>query len=164
MKKWVLAIFTIVAMLLLMSCSESGSKDVEEIDFSAVKSSMTEAAENLPDMSIMDSENEDGKESFEYLFDIEYDKIEQYYFTYSSTGMAEEIALIKLKDEKDAEDMKAAIEEHRQKRLSLLQTYSPEQVQMTEDAVVVSEGKYVCLIICENTSDVKKVFEDYFTD
>lgn len=158
MKKKVLLILTLAAMMLCVSCSNT--KEEKDVDFNAVKESLENTAKNLPEMSVADSSSEDGKESFEYLFDIEYDKIEQYYFTYSSAGTAEEIAIIKLKNSADAEEMKKALEEHVQDRISLLQTYSPEQVEMTEKAVISVQGKFVSLIICENASEVKASFEE----
>lgn len=163
MKNKILFIFTLAMMILCVACgNKDNTKNEVGVDFNAVKTSMTDTAKNLPDMSIADSESEDGQESFEYLFDIAYDKIEKYYFTYSSAGTAEEMALIQLKDEADAEAMKDALQKHVQSRISLLQTYAPEQVEMTEGAVISSKGKFVSLIICENTSEVKAAFEKMF--
>ena len=157
MKK-LFSIICLCFILCITACSKAEVKD--SVDFDKMKESMIEAAKNLPEMSVTETSSEDAQDNFEYLFKIDYKIVEKYSFVYSAKGTAEEIGVFQLKDEADAEELKGAIQKHIQSRTKMFETYAPEQVDMNQTAVVISEGRYVALIICENPDDVRKVFKE----
>jgi hypothetical protein len=43
-----------------------------------------------------------------------------------------------------------------------MENYSPDQVSMVEDHILLREGPYVALIICQKAGSVRNAFESFF--
>jgi predicted small secreted protein len=145
-------LWALLLALFLTACGGTGSaagRDPIELG-----QAMTEAAQDLPAMSTVSSQDEDGAELFRYLSDLDYDKVDGYYFAYAAAGTAEEIAVIRLKSADDADEAKASLERHREDRLGIFEFYSPEQVPMVEDGVIQGQGNMVVLAFCQNSDQV----------
>jgi predicted small secreted protein len=145
-------VWALLLALLLTACggtdSSAGQDPIE------LGEAMTQAAEDLPAMSTVTSQDEDGAELFRYLSDLDYDKVDGYYFSYASGGTAEEIAVIRLKSADDADEAKESLERHREDRLGIFEFYSPDQVPMAEDGEIISRGNMVVLAFCQNPTEV----------
>jgi predicted small secreted protein len=150
--KRVSVICALLLALLLTACGGTGSSAGQ--DPIELGEAMTEAAQDLPAMSTVTSQDDDGAELFRYLSDLDYDKVDGYYFSYASAGTAEEIAVIRLKSADDADEAKASLECHREDRLGIFEFYSPDQVPMAEDGEIRSQGNMVVLAFCQNPTQV----------
>ncbi len=158
-----LTIMLLAAMLAVgISGCGSSNKDAVSIDMDAMKTSMMAADENLPKMVEVSSEDKDAQLNFTALSDLEYDRVDSYFYTYAKEGTAEEIAVVKLKDEADAATMMDSLHNHVEQRIGTLQEYSPDQVELADKAVITHEGAYVALIICKQNGMVQKDFQSYF--
>ena len=145
------------------SSSESSVASDEE-DVSAViksfKEKMLEADSELPVMSIVSSDSEGAESLFAYLALFDYSKVNGYFFAYAAEGTAEEVALVRLCDEADADDLKKALEEHKKTRVAQFKQYKPEETELAESAKITCDGEYVLYIACKNPDEVKKAFTD----
>ncbi len=148
----------VLALCLLTACSGTKSAGADPI---AVGEAMLQAAEGLPEMSVLTSESEDGEELFHYLSDLDYDKVDGYYFAYAAGGTAEEIAVIRLGSESDAEEAMESLRRHVQNRVGLFQYYEPEQAEVAGGGQILTQGNLVALVISPQDGAPINAFRDY---
>lgn len=146
------------AMLLLV-CGCGGTTR-ETVSMYDLCQAMEAADDSLPKMLYASSEDGNADELFIHISDMEYDKTDSFFVSYSQEGKADEIAVIAVKDESDVDEAKKSLEDHRSSRIKLLSQYEPEEVRRMEEGIVFSRGRYAVLIICEDPDSVRKAFED----
>ena len=158
MKKFIISLF-FVTIIFITACGsqDSSAPQDQPISMSDLQEAMLKADTTLPELTNVSSEEENAELNFSYLSDLSYDLIDSYFYAYAKDGTAEEIAVIKLKDKNDAAAMMQSLHDHITQRQGTFQEYAPEQVAMTEKAVVTREGTYITLIISEKNGDRKSV-------
>ena len=148
MKQKLTILFLAAVMLLsLAACGKAKSSGADPVELGRT---MLDKAGDMPDMSVVSSADKDGEALFKYVSDLPYDKVAGYYLAYASSGSAEEIAVIRLKNSSDAAEAKASLERHLKSRLGLFKVYSPDQVASVEGARIVTEGDTIALFVCKN--------------
>jgi len=120
---------------------------------------MLAADSTLPKMSSVNGSTENAEKLFSYLSDFPYEKVEDFFLAYSSEGKADEVAVIALKNAADAAEAKQTLKKHTENRIKLYQQYEPSQVERVQKALIFTSGKYVGLIICNNSPAVKATFD-----
>jgi len=148
----------------LAGCEKKGKKVEPIVDMKAFEERMLDADTTLPEMKKVSGLDENAELNFTALSDFEYEKVEDYFYCYAQDGDVQEIAVIALKDEKDAAAALKSLHNHVDNRVGTLQEYSPEKVDMAKNAVITSEGRYVTMIICEKTGLVQNAFKDFLTE
>ncbi|MCI9406547.1 MAG: DUF4358 domain-containing protein [Oscillospiraceae bacterium] len=74
-----------------------------------------------------------------------------------------DILVIQAKEGK-VEDVKAALEQRKQNRISEFEFYPVNgNDEHTKNALVLTSGDYAILVICDNYDSVQKVLDEYFT-
>lgn len=154
---------------LLLACAWGcGPKEPEnpgkDVDVSALGEAMQGADPTLPEMAVATSGGEQAAADFTYLSSLDYGLVEEYYYAAADAGTAEEIAVIKLKDAGQAAAMMDSLHKHVEQRQGTFREYDPSQVPLTEQAVIIREGRYVALIVCEKNGLVQNVFRDSFKE
>lgn len=143
-------------MMLLAACTPA--KPAGGADPIELGQAMVQAAADLPGMSVVTSADERGEELFPYLSDLDYGKVDGYYFAYAEAGTAEEIAVIRLKDPADAEEAKASLTRHVRDRQGIFEVYDPAQVVLVKQAQVLTSGVMVALVICGEPGPAETAF------
>ena len=165
--KRILCLF--VFALLLMTLAGCGGKKEEEpeteeqapmVSMYDLRVAMLEADKDMPEMLSVSSSDEKAGELFAYLSEYDYEGVEGYFLAYAADGMAYEVAVVCLKDEANAADLAKTIKAHVQGRINLYKSYAPEQVPKAEAAKIVTNGRYVALIMCDDPAAVQKAFEE----
>lgn len=156
----------ICCAVLLCSCGKttSSSKKVEGKDLSKLETAMLGADPTLPEMVIVRGTEEDAELNFTALSDLDYDRVSDYFYAYAKDGSANEIAVIRMKDESDIAPMMDSINEHLKTRKGTMQEYNPEQVGLIDKAVITYEGNDVALIVSEKNGLVQKEFKSEKTE
>lgn len=164
MKKYISFVLLTAILAMTSACGHTGSNTASDTSVSVMElqEAMLSADTTLPEMTKVSSEDEQAELNFTYLSDLSYDLVDSYFYAYAVDGTAEEIAVIKLKDKNDASSMMQAMHDHIESRQGTFQEYDPEQVELTEKAVVTREGNYVALIISSKNGLVQKAFEASF--
>ena len=157
----------VLATLILLGClgcagDTQPNTAGPDIDMAALRDALLEIDTTLPEMVVKTSDEADAKDNFFYLSDLDYGKVEAYFYAYADAGTAEEIAVIKLKDKSDAAALMDSLHKHVQTRQGTFEEYDPEQVPLTEGAVVTREGQYVALIVSRKNGLVQNTFQDFF--
>ena len=146
----------------LAGCSGNNTQE-EMVSMYDLGKAMLSADEEFPDMSTALSSSDNAEDLFGYLSDMDYQKVDGFFLGYSSEGKADEVAVICTKSAADTKEAVKELNEHVQGRVSLYNTYSPEQVPRAESAEVFSSGRYAVLIISDHPEQVKKAFSDFLT-
>ena len=156
MKRAAAFILALALCLSLCACA-----DDKEISIYELQKSMLDADAALPEMLTVSSSDGDAEKKFTYLSDVDYSKVEGYFLAYAADGMAYEIAVICLEDKADVSQAEASLRNHLEGRINLYKTYEPQQVTRAENALIISRGRCVALIMCDDTNAVKAAFEEF---
>ena len=162
MKQRILALaLGLLTVLTLAGCGADRSVQAPAANMEALQQAMLAADSSLPEMRSISSADPDAEKNFPYLSDFSYDKLVGFLLSFSTTGTADELAVIQVKDQADASEAKSSLERHRQDRLNLFQTYGPKEAARVEKGLVIQSGPYAILIICDDADSVKATFDDY---
>ncbi len=156
MKKRVFAIMLVVLSVALCfcSCSQNESKNPATGDVAAAIHNSGEFAEliALTDDNIV-----------RRYYGIDLEAIEEYEALVCSSGaMADEIAVFKMKEKDDVEDMLEVVRERKQELYDNFVDYRADQIDKVENAVIASNGNYVYFIVCEDRAAAKAAAESCF--
>ncbi|MCM1284234.1 MAG: DUF4358 domain-containing protein [Muribaculaceae bacterium] len=149
----------VLALALLFACGCGAKPASPTVSMYDLRVAMEEADDSLPSMLNASSAEENAKENFSHISEMDYGKVESFFVSYSEEGKADEIAVIAVKDSADTKEAVESLKEHRTKRYKLLEQYEPEETKRIEDGLVFSSGQYAVLIICDNSSAVKRAFQ-----
>ena len=149
----------IVVLCILLGCMGCKQEDVPAVSMYDLSREMLAADDTLPEMSYVSSSDENASELFGYLSDFDYTLVDSYFLSYSSKGLADEIAVIALKNAADADAAKKTIDAHVQRRVAMYKQYDPSQTSRAEGAMVFASDRYVVLIISEKQNEVKIAFD-----
>ncbi|MDE7310590.1 MAG: DUF4358 domain-containing protein [Eubacterium sp.] len=164
MKKYISCILLAAMLTMASACGSTDTNKTANtaISIEKLQKEMLSADTTLPEMTTVSSEDEQAELNFTSLSDLSYSLVDSYFYAYATEGTAEEIAVIKLKDQSDVSSMMQAMHDHIKNRQGTFQEYAPEQVGMTEKAVVTRQGTYVAMIISSKNGLVQKAFEASF--
>lgn len=154
-----------LAALMLVSCfgcSSETDPGEPNIEPETMVKAMMEVDTTLPEMVTRSSSEAEAKDNFFYLSDLDYGKVEAYFYAYADAGTAEEMAVVKLKSKSDVPAMMESLHKHVESRQGTFEEYDPEQVPLTENAVVTNEGRYVVLIVSKKSGLVQNEFKKFF--
>lgn len=150
-----------LAAAMAMTLAGCSSKQEEMVSMYDLGKALLSADEDFPDMSTALSSSDNAEDLFGYLSDMDYQKVDGFFLGYSSEGKADEVAVICTKSAADTKEAVKELNEHVQGRVSLYNTYSPEQVPRAESAEIFSDGRYAVLIISDHPEQVKKAFSKF---
>lgn len=148
----------------LVSCGSKETKEKTTVDMQELKNELLAADTTLPEMKTVTSEDENAELNFTGLSDIDYSMVDSYFYSYAEGGDVQEIAVIALKEEGDAAEAMESLHTHVENRLGTLREYSPDKVELAEDAVITNKGRYVVFIIAEKSGLIQNAFKESITE
>lgn len=83
------------------------------------------------------------------------------YCLVSITVTSDELLIIEATDEATAEKAYALLDEYVNERIELFTSYAPEQVSKLESAMLQRAGKYVILLVAEDTAEAEKIWKKH---
>lgn len=134
-----------------MKTNEASSKNpsVNEID-DKIKQSV----------DISSLEKADG-EKLQKLYGISPDDIDEFLLYIASTNIkADEIAVFKVKDEKDLENIKNKIEKRVEEQSEDFKDYLPIEYDLLENHIVKCKGRYILFVVSDKSESVLNAFEE----
>ena len=166
MKRLTAFLFSVLLLLAaLAGCGGTSGGGAEvKADMAALQQAMVSADPSLPELRSLTDRDPGAEDNFPYLSDLPYEKVDGFLLSFSTTGTADEIAVIRVKDLADAAAAKDSLERHRQERLKLFQTYGPTEAARVEKGQVIQDGRYALLLICDDADSVKDAFDSYLLD
>jgi len=96
-------------------------------------------------------------------YGIDLEDIEEYtVYVCSNAAIGDEIAVFKMKEADDVEDMLEVVRLRKQDREDALVDYAPTEADKVRNSVVSSNGNYVYLIVSSDKNAVKDAAENCF--
>jgi hypothetical protein len=139
--------------------ADSDKAEAQTVSMYDLSKEVIEAADGLPEMTTVNSEAADADRLFSYISDVEYSKIDSFFLSYSTEGKADEIAVVKLKDISDMNEVMDSFRSHLKDRTNIYKSYGADQVKRVEDAKLYSKGDYAVLLICDNKKKIISVID-----
>ena len=148
--RWLAAVAAIVCLVSLLK-----TEPVSDADFSKVLTAVTEQADTS---NMLQAENQMVKR----LYGLDPSAYEGCALYYPATNMdAEELLLIKLKDENQQADVRAAMEKRIENQKNAFEGYGIEQFDLLSNACVLEvRGKFALLAVTDSCDAVLAAFRD----
>lgn len=147
--KSVLIIFLIGFIAVMLLSGADSKKSAEEIET---------AITAVADMSGMEKSDDRGIRRNLGLNTSDYDGV--VYYKSISTMDVQEILIVKLKSNDQAEAVETAVQSRINSQLKSFNGYGAEQCQLLESSVVKTEGNFVLYVVSQNAAAYKKAFLD----
>jgi len=181
MKKFLLLFMAVVMMISVSACGKdeksdkkettsTNSEETQSVDVNEILMSMRETQITFPQYTTASSHDENGKEidSWQDVFslslyeDFDVKKVKSYAIAYSVAQTADEITVVELNSKSDADELKKQMKKRISDRITLFETYGPEEVVKLEDAKIISKGNVCVLIVCDEPEKASDAFKDAF--
>lgn len=155
-----------VLLAVLMVCSLglfTGCGETTSISMYDLQKAMLGVDSSLESLATVNKSGDEDGELFEYISDISYDKVDNYFLAYAQQAAEDtsEIAVIALKDKSDVTECKESLQEHLNGRKQMYQAYRPEQVPSLENALLFEKDNLVVLIVHEKQDKIKDAFDEF---
>ncbi|WP_409179000.1 DUF4358 domain-containing protein [Brevibacillus fortis] len=100
-------------------------------------------------------------EKLQKLYQIEAEKVENFIlYTASSNVKADELAVIKVKDASDTENVKEKIQQRIEAQTIKLKDYRPEEYFLIEKHVLKTNGQFVLFAVSKEVDQIESVFDE----
>lgn len=155
----------------LMACTLGCNKQAQDEEYKGIEIDVKQTYEDmknaveLPEMFEESSETDEDGSSFESLFDgYDYSGVKEYYYCSAQEGTPEEIAIIKVKDDKEADKLKKIVKSHMEARAAAYATYDPQYVDVVNEGVVAAKENYVMYAVGDFAFRSKAAFDNAFVE
>lgn len=97
------------------------------------------------------------------LYDVDESEIEEFVlYTAQSNIEADEITVIKVKEDSKVTDIKNKILKRVEKQSESFKDYLPDEYYVIEKHVLKTKGKYILLAISEDAEEIEGIFDELF--
>lgn len=146
--KYILLILLIAFIVSLMRGDKISSSKLEDVTAKVIE------AMDMTDLSVADNR------TVRRLYGLNVDDYDGVRLYVSDSNMkVEEVLIIKLKDESQAETVEAAALGRVDTQLQSFEGYGPEQCKLLEDHVLDTEGNYVLFVVNQEAQAADQAFQ-----
>ncbi|WP_213578770.1 DUF4358 domain-containing protein [Paenibacillus lautus] len=146
----------IVVIGVLSGCAGKNDKISEQQSATEIGKSIEQAV-SLKEMKQQDLNK------LQKLYNIDADSVDDFIlYTSTSNVKADELAVIKLKDERKAESVKDKIEQRIETQKMKFKDYRPDEYYLVEHHVLKTKGKYVFLAVSNEADSMERAFDSLF--
>ncbi|MGG4495475.1 DUF4358 domain-containing protein [Brevibacillus reuszeri] len=138
---------------ILMGCSgkKEGVKDV----------SVQTIEERIKQVASMEDMEKGDMNRLKKLYHIDADEVQDFVlYTAEANVEANELAVIKVKQENQAESVKEKIKKRIEAQEVKLKDYRPEQFYLVEKHVLKVKGLYILFTVCEDAEQIESAFSE----
>ncbi len=157
MKKTIMILLTAMLAVIISACA--GDKDSTiEVKLSA-KEMADQMLEKVEQPVLMELSAEELKD----LYNIDSAKLEDYSVRVPMMNIkTNEIAIFKVKEEKDVADIQAALKKRAENVQKQFEQYLPDQYENAKNYKLITKGNYVLLVISDSADELIKVYDSFF--
>ncbi|MBE6823802.1 MAG: DUF4358 domain-containing protein [Ruminococcaceae bacterium] len=143
--------------VLLLAFSVVGCSSSADVDLNKVLDDIN-AQFDAQDLKVLEDASD-----LERYYMITEDMVEQFAVEFSTqSSVFTEVVLVEAVDDAAAAEVATLLNNHYQSRLSEAKSYNPESVAMLESCSVEQNGTYVSLIIGDDATQMKEIYNSYF--
>ena len=159
MKKVLLSLLAVCLLAVsLTACSGGGAAPSTTVNMEQLQKAMLSAdptlAKDITSITSNTGDASEAKKNFSYFSTLDYEKVDRYLLSYSSSGTADEVAVIAVKDAADVSEAASTLRAHVDDRL---------KASRVEKAEIFTKDQYAVLLICDDSDAVKTAFEDFLS-
>lgn len=100
---------------------------------------------------------------FQNLYDIDPQELDELEVYISASNIkAQEVAVLKVKNDSNIEDIKKKISKRVEEQGNSFKNYLPEEYYLIENNIFKSNGSYALLVISKHADEVEDVFDESF--
>lgn len=167
MKKALLFLLAVSLLAVSLTACSGGTEPSTTVNMEQLQKAMLAAdptlAKDITSITSNTGDASEAKKNFSYFSTLDYEKVDRYLLSYSSSGTADEVAVIAVKDAADVSEAASTLRAHVDDRLKLFQQYGPDQASRVEKAEIFTKDQYAVLLICDDSDAVKTAFEDFLS-
>ncbi|MFF2528191.1 DUF4358 domain-containing protein [Brevibacillus sp. NPDC058079] len=142
-----------IGMGMLVGCSND---DVTSGELSAA-----EVGERIQQTVSFQDMKQGDLEKLQKLYQIEAGKVDDFIlYTASSNVKADELAVIKVKDASDSENVKEKIQQRIEAQTIKFKDYRPEEYFLIEKHVLKTKGQFILFAVSKEVDQIESVFEE----
>lgn len=146
----------IVAIGVLTGCSWKDDKTAE-------KQSATQIGKRIKQAMNLKEMREGDRNKLQKLYKIDVDSVEDFIlYTSTSNVRADELAIIKLKDQSQAESVKEKIGQRIDAQKIKFKDYRPNEYFLVENHVLKTKGPFVFFAVSKEANQMEHAFDDAF--
>lgn len=151
--KKIFIIAVLVFSISIISTGCSSKKEVKEI-------SVNKIVEEIKNESDISSLKERNNEKLEKLYDINSDEIEEFaLYTASSNLKADELLILKVKDEKDLPNIEDKINKRIENQSDSFKDYLPDEYYLMEKHVLKTNNNYILFAVSKDVDKIENAFD-----
>lgn len=158
-KKLMLVLFSVLIAISISSCSSKSSEEnIKDIPTEELSEAILNTEEFQFGMLFPADEN--------YLNEtigLDFEKLEEYSFSEPAMIQSTTLYIAKVKNSDDIDKVKESFTKKLQLIQESFEQYLPDPYEMSLKGQVVNKGKYVMLVICENTDKAVEMFNNELT-
>jgi len=160
MKKLLVLLMSVVTLVAFTGCAQK--EVVKNVPVRDIITSIESEVETVKGLSELDFNKEELSE-FDMMtieaFGFNLEDIEEGIIKYPMINLqAEEVIIIKAKDETKMTAIKEALQLHVENQMAAFENYVPENYEMVKNHVLKTEGNYVLLAISTDAAKIDEIF------
>lgn len=153
MKKWIALVLAALMALPFAGCTGEQKTPKTADIMSSIRSEI-----EFPEMAEKTVDDLPG-----YGYDLSADDVKQMSYIIATSGLTpEEVFIVEAKDEATAAKIEEMMKTRRDQIADLASTYSPEEMDKINKAVIMTKGSYAYYAVTGDNSKAKKLFEAAF--
>ena len=145
----------VCAALLLTACGGGSSKEASSIDVSAL------ADELNKDTIKNDTLTETSSDMLSSIYFFKDGQVTESKAYMSSGSTADEICVVKCRDDATTNDVEQLFPSRVQKQSDLYATYKAEESDKLKKAIIKSTGSYTVLVVCDDYDKANEILSKY---
>ena len=150
-----LSIILILAAFAGCNGASSASADAKTMDVQNFADSV------LEQVAFKDEHMAASERVLSAIYGVDFAKVKSYCVYISGTNStAEEIAAFEVNDIADVDSIKAVLTQRITDQKNAYTNYNPVELKKIENAYIAAKGKYVVMIVADDTSSAEKLFNE----
>ncbi|WP_098745438.1 DUF4358 domain-containing protein [Paenibacillus sp. EZ-K15] len=146
----------VVVMGVLSGCAGKDEKTSEQLSVTEIGESIGQAV-SLKEMKKQDLNK------LQKLYKMDTDSVDDFIlYTSTSNVKADELAVIKLKDERQAESVKENIEQRIEAQKMKFKDYRPDEYFLVDHHVLKTKGPFVFFAVSKDAESMERTFDSAF--
>lgn len=150
-------IVILLMIFFLTGCSQKQIPETEMVPYDIVTAIM-ESQPALPSFKQITPEDEDFILWVSDYYSILSEQVSDGVICYADGVEAAEIAVLLMEDEKDCKAAEEALDEYIKNRAGVFEGYAPQQAALAREGITVVNGRYIALLICQDTTAARTAF------
>lgn len=156
--------FTILLLLLaLTACQGQQAAETTHTPIE-IAEAILESQSGLPPLNPLTAEEDYFADYLSDYYLLDGRQVEEGVIYYADGVEGTELAVLLLKDEAAAKTAEAQLSQYLKTRTNDFGGYAPQQAELVENGIIAVHGRYIALLICQNTQSAQTAFLSCFED